>query len=132
MKKNLKRILSAAAFALLVAVMAFVYVSFSAKPVAGSKAITITVVNSAAKETAYALKTDAEYLDQAMKEAEGLTFSAYEGPYGMVITAVNGETADFNVDSAYWSVLVNGEYGNYGISQQPVHDGDVFTIAYTK
>ena len=98
----------------------------------GSKAITITVVNSAAKETAYALKTDAEYLDQAMKEAEGLTFSAYEGPYGMVITAVNGETADFNVDSAYWSVLVNGEYGNYGISQQPVHDGDVFTIAYTK
>ena len=75
MKKNLKRILAAAAFALLVAVMAFVYVRFSAKPVAGSKAITITVVNSAAKETAYALKTDAEYLDQAMKEAEGLTFS---------------------------------------------------------
>ena len=132
MKKNLKRILSAAAFALLVAVMAFVYVRFSAKPEAGSKAITITVENSAAKETDYALRTDAEYLDQAMKEAEGLTFSAYEGPYGMVITAVNGETADFNVDSAYWSVLVNGEYGNYGISQQPVHDGDVFTIAYTK
>ena len=132
MKKNLKRILSAAAFALLVAVMAFVYVRFSAKPVAGSKAIIITVVNSAAKETDYALRTDAEYLDQAMKEAEGLTFSAYEGPYGMVITDVNGATADFNVDSAYWSVLVNGEYGNYGISQQPVHDGDVFTIAYTK
>ena len=132
MKKNLKRALAAAAFALLAAVLALVYVRFSAKPVAGSKAITITVVDSAAKETAYALKTDAEYLDQAMNEAEGLTFSAYEGPYGMVITAVNGETADFNVDSAYWSVLVNGEYGNYGISQQPVHDGDVFTIAYTK
>ena len=48
------------------------------------------------------------------------------------VKVVNGETADFNVDSAYWSVLVNGEYGNYGISQQPVHDGDVFTIAYTK
>ena len=132
MKKNLKRILTAAAFVLLVAAMALVYVCFSAKPVSGSKAITITVVNSAAKETVYSLQTDAEYLQQAMEEAEGLTFSAYEGPYGMVITAVNGETADFNIDSAYWSVTVNGEYGNYGISQQPVYDGDVFTIAYTK
>ena len=132
MKKNLKRILAAVAFALLIAVLALVYIRFSEKPVAGSKSITITVVDSAAKETAYTLRTDAEYLDQAMKEAEGLTFSAYEGPYGMVITAVNGETADFNVDSAYWSVSVNGEYGNYGISQQPVRDGDAFTIAYTR
>ena len=132
MKKNLKKLLAVLLLVLLAAGMAFVYVRFGAKPVAGSKAITITVVDSAAKETVYPLRTDAEYLQQAMEEAEGLTFSAYEGPYGMVITAVNGETADFNVDSAYWGVTVNGEYGNYGISQQPVHDGDVFTIAYTR
>ena len=132
MKKHLKKLLAAAAFALLIGAMLFIYVRFGAKPVAGSKSITITVVDSAAKETSYSLTTDAEFLLEAMKEAEGLTFSAYEGPYGMVITAVNGETADFNVDSAYWSVSVNGEYGNYGISQQPVHDGDVFTIAYTR
>ena len=30
------------------------------------------------------------------------------------------------------SFTVNGEYGNYGVSEQPVYDGDVFTIAYTK
>lgn len=130
--KNLKRILAVALFALLAAAMAFLYVRFSEKPVAGSKAVTLEVISSAAEKTTYAVRTDAEFLQQAMEEAEGLAFSAYEGPYGMVITSVNGETADFNVDSAYWSVLVNGEYGNYGISQQPVHDGDVFTIAYTK
>ena len=67
-----------------------------------------------------------------MEEAEGLTFTAEEGPYGLVVSSVNGETADFNVNGAYWGFSVNGEYCNYGISQQPVHDGDVFTIAYTK
>ena len=102
MKKNLKRILAAAAFVLLAAAMAFVYARFGAKPVAGSKAITITVVDSAAKETAYSLHTDAEFLLQAMEETEGLSFSGSEGPYGMMITEVNGETADYNVNGAYW------------------------------
>jgi len=132
MKKNLKRILAAAAFALLIAVMAFVYVRFSAKPVSGSKTVAITIVDSGQKETSYHLKTDAEFLLGAMQEAEGLTFSGSEGPYGMMITEINGETADYNVNGAYWSFTVNGEYGNYGVSEQPVYDGDVFIIAYTK
>ena len=44
---------------------------------------------------------------------------------------VNGVTADFNVDSAYWSVTVNGEYGIFGIDSQPVADGDAFQLIYT-
>lgn len=131
-KSRLSKILACSAFVLLIAVMAFVYARFSEKPVSGVKAVMIEVVSSEGKSTAYIVKTDAEYLLGAMEDAEGLEFSSYEGPYGMVITEVNGEAADFNVNDAYWSVLVNGEYGNYGISQQPVHDGDVFTIAYTK
>jgi len=132
MKKHLKKLLAAAAFALLVAAMALVYVRFGAKPVSGSKSITITVIDSAAKETAYSLRTSAEYLLGAMEETEGLTFSGSEGPYGMMITEVNGEAADYSVNGAYWGFTVNGEYGNYGVSDQPVHDGDAFIIAYTK
>ena len=132
MKKNLKKLLAVLLLAALAAGMTFVYVRFGAKPVAGSKAITITVVDSAAKETVYSLRTDAEYLLGAMEEAEGLSFSGSEGPYGMMITEVNGETADYSVNGAYWGFTVNGEYGNYGVSEQPVHDGDAFVIAYTK
>ena len=61
------------AFAALVAVIAIligVYATFGAKPVAGSKDITIEVVNKAAESTVYELSTDAEYLRQAMDEAE--------------------------------------------------------------
>ena len=101
------------------------------KPVAGSKEIVIEVVDNNQETTTYELKTDAEYLEQAMNEAEGLTFSGTEGTYGLMIDTVNGVVADYNVDGAYWSFYVNGEYCNYGISEQPVEDGDAFQIVYT-
>jgi len=132
LKKHFKKLLAVLLLALLAAGMAFVYVRFSAKPVSGSKAITISVVNSQNQETVYSLRTDAQFLLGAMEEAEGLSFSGSEGPYGMMIAEVNGETADYNINGAYWGFSVNGEYCNYGVSEQPVHDGDAFVIAYTK
>lgn len=131
MKKNLPKILGVAAVVVLVAVLGVVYFLFSEKPVAGSKTITIEVVNSAAVSTIYDLKTDAEFLRQAMNEAEGLTFSGTESEYGLMTSEVNGEVADFAVNGAYWSFYVNGEYCNYGIDTQPVEDGDAFKIVYT-
>lgn len=115
----------------LFAILAVVYSVFGAKPVAGSKDITIEVVNKAAQSTVYELSTDAEYLKQAMEEAEGLTFDGSEGDYGMMISTVNGETADYSVDGSYWSFYVNDDYCNYGIESQPVMDGDAFRIVYT-
>ena len=88
-------------------------------------------VNKEAESTVYELSTDAEYLRQAMEEADGLTFDGEEGAYGFSVYTVNGETADFTVDSSYWSFYVNEEYCNYGIDSQPVMDGDAFQIIYT-
>ena len=129
---TLKKALAAAAFALLIAALTLVYVTFREKAQAGSKNITLSVIDSAGKETIYTLSTDAQYLLGAMEEAEGLTFSGTEGPYGMMLTTVNGETADYNTNGAYWAVIVNGNYGNYGVSMQPVEDGDGFVILYDK
>ncbi len=114
-----------------VALLAVVFFLFRQKPVEGSKAITIEVVDDEQKNVTYDVKTDAEYLRQAMEEAEGLEFSGSESEYGMMVTTVNGVTADYNVNGAYWSFYVNGEYCNYGIETQPVLDGDAFRIVYT-
>lgn len=114
-----------------VALLAVVFFLFRQKPVEGSKAITIEVVDDEQKTVTYDVKTDAEYLRQAMEEAEGLEFSGSESEYGMMVTTVNGVTADYNVNGAYWSFYVNGEYCNYGIETQPVLDGDAFRIVYT-
>lgn len=131
-KKSKVRIgLGIGCLVVLIAVFAAVYSAFGAKPVAGSKDITIEVVNKAAESTVYELSTDAEYLKQAMEEADGLTFEGTESEYGMMINTVNGETADYSVDGSYWSFYVNEDYCNYGIDSQPVVDGDAFKIVYT-
>ena len=126
-----KIVLALAALAAVVAVLVGVYAAFGAKPVAGSKDITIEVVNKAAESTVYELSTDAEFLRQAMDEAEGLTYDGTESEYGLMVSTVNGEVADYSVDASYWSCYVNDEYCNYGIDTQPVMDGDAFAIVYT-
>ena len=126
-KSNKKVLIGGGVLVVLIAALAILYCVFGAKGVAGSKDITIEVINKAKESIVYELSTDAEFLRQAMEEAEGLTF---DGKDGMVLT-VNGEVADYNVDASYWGFYVNGEYCNYGIDTQPVIDGDEFTIEYT-
>jgi len=97
---------------------------------AGSKNITIEVKDSDGNVTSYAVSTDADYLRQAMDEADGLTYSGTESDWGMMVEVVNGEQAIYAEDNAYWAFYVNGEYGQYGIDSQPVNDGDTYSIVY--
>lgn len=128
---NKKKVLGIVVLIVLVAVLGLVYNAFREKPVTGSKAITIEVVSKDGTTTKYEVQTDAEYLQQAMDEAEGLEYLAEEGEYGPMINIINGELASYNEDRAYWGFYVNGEYCNYGIADQPVEDGDEFQIVYT-
>lgn len=126
-----KIVVGVVALIAIVGVLIGVYVNFSAKPVEGLKNISIEVVNKEAESTIYEIATEAEFLRQAMEEADGLTFEGEESEYGLMISTVNGEVADYSVDGGYWSFYVNEEYCNYGIDTQPVTDGDAFKIVYT-
>jgi hypothetical protein len=128
---NKKTLLGVAALVVVIGLMAVAYAVFGPKAVAGSKEITIEVIDNTGKSTVYETKTDAEFLREAMEETKGLEVTGTESEYGLTIITVNGVTADFNVDSAYWSIMVNGEYGMYGADSQPVMDGDAFQLLYT-
>jgi hypothetical protein len=96
------------------------------------KEITIVVEDSNGKEKMYTTETKAKYFSGAMEDTEGLTFEGTSGEYGLMITTINGLVADYNTDSAYWAFYLNGSYCEYGIDEQPVSDGDIFRIEYTK
>ena len=128
---NKKAIVGVGILVVVVAAMLLLYNAFREKPIEGSKAVTIEVVDSKGESTMYEVKTDAEFLAQAMDEADGLTYEAEEGPYGLTVSAVNGESAVFEENGAYWGFFVNGDYCNYGISEQPIENGDAFQIVYT-
>ncbi len=131
MKSKAKKILGVCLVVVLIAALAGAYFAFSEKPVEGSKTVVIEVINKDGNSTEYTLKTDAQYLRQAMDEADGLEYEGEDGPYGYSISSVNGERAVYETDGAYWAFYVNEEYCNYGVDSQPVNDGDEFGIVYT-
>jgi len=98
-----------------------------------AKAYTVTVVGKDGASKDYTGRTDADYLRALMDELKAQGDFSYEGndsDYGLYITAINGVTADYDADGAYWSIYVNGEYGQYGADSQPVNDGDSFKFVY--
>ena len=123
-----KAILGIVIAVVLIGALIAVYLVFGPKTSEGSKAITITITDDQGVDTVYETKTDAEYLMDAVQELDGITIEGEEGDYGLFIKTVNGITADYDTDGAYWSIYVNGEYGNYGIDAQPVADGDSYAI----
>lgn len=127
MNKKTKIVVITVAIVVVLAALVSAWVIFSPKASEGEKAITVEVVGKDGKSTVYNLNTDAEYLRGALEEIEDLTFEDSDG----YVNTINGETADYSVDASYWAIYVNGEYGNYGINDQPVTDGDAYKFEYT-
>ncbi|MBR4163702.1 MAG: DUF4430 domain-containing protein [Solobacterium sp.] len=133
--KNKKTLYSVIGIILAIAIMFGLYKAFGPKAQSGSKSVTVEVVDDKGDIKAYGEKTDAEFLKEVMDEISKTTDFSYEGTdseYGLYITAINGITADYNSDGAYWAIYVNDEYGMYGADQQPVADGDKYSFVYEK
>ena len=90
-----------------------------------------TVTNAAGESTTVTLEvTDGEKLSDALAEA-GI-ISEEEAAAGFV-TTVNGETADWDKDKAWWCLTDGtGEMTSVGVGDIELHDGDSYAFAYTK
>ena len=133
MKKNQKIIISVVVVVALIAVLLGVYTFFKPKATTGSKEYTVNVVDAEGTTVTYDGTTDAQYLSELMDELveEGdFSYVGEAGEYGLYITTINGITADYATDGAYWSIYVNGVYGQYGADSQPVTDGDEYSFVY--
>lgn len=128
-----KIIIGAVILIVLLAAFAVIYAVFGPKATQGSKEYILKVVDDNGETTEYTGHTDAEYLRGALEElekADDLTIEGEESDYGLFIDTINGVTADYSKDKAYWALYVNGEYGNYGVDSQPVTDGDTYSLVY--
>ena len=128
-----KIIIGAVILIVLLAAFAVIYAVFGPKAAQGSKEYILKVVDDNGETTEYTGHTDAEYLRGALEELEksdDLTIEGEESDYGLFIDTINGVTADYSKDKAYWALYVNGEYGNYGVDSQPLTDGDIYSLVY--
>lgn len=92
--------------------------------------ITVDVIGSDGKTTTFTIKTDKTNLRGAL-EQENLV-QGEEGPYGLYIKTVNGETADYDVDGAYWAIYEGDVPAMTGVDGINITEGGHYKLVYTK
>lgn len=127
--KNKKLWLGLVSLVMVLALMVGVYLAFRPETEAGMKTFTVQVIHKDGGEKTFAYETDAAYLGTVLLE-EGL-IAGETGPYGLMITAVDGETADWNVDQSYWALYIGEDYATTGVDTTPVTDGGAYSLVYT-
>ncbi len=128
--KNRKLIIGLA-IGLIAIIALFAGVYFATRPETndGAKSISVTVVYKDKTDKEFNIKTDAEYLSDALL-AEGLVTEDEHNGDGMY-TIIDGEKADYNVDQSWWCVTKDGEMTNAGMDDLTLADGDKYEITYT-
>ncbi len=96
----------------------------------GSNSFSLTVTGSDGKAIAVTIQTDKTIVGQALQELGIL--SGEEGPYGLYVKTVNGETLDFETDGMYWAFYINGSYAMTGVDQTAIEPGVEYAIKAEK
>lgn len=100
--------------------------AFAPETQAGSKTVVFELIDADGNSEEFELKTDAEFLADALVEA-GLVEYAEDGMY----VTINGLTADWNADQAWWNICKNDEALMVGMNDQPIADGEHYEAIYT-
>lgn len=117
---------------LLALIMVIALVGCSAKKEAPSAAVSFKVVvtDLDGNETAFEYTSSAASVGEALV-AEGL-IEGHETEYGLYIDTVNGITADWDADQAYWAFYINGEYATTGIDGTEIVADTTYGLTLTK
>ena len=101
-------------------------------PQVGAK-FTVVVTDLDGTETTFEYTSEAATVGEALL-AEGL-IAGDQSDWGLMVTTVNGITADWATENAYWAFYIDGEYAQTGVDATEITDGATYsfvkTISYT-
>ena len=127
--KNKRSLIAVVVLVAVIVLMTGIFLVTRPETVAGGKDVTVTVVHADGTEKVFTYTTDAEYLGEVIV-AEGLV-NGENGPYGLYFDTVDGEQAVWEVNQAYWSVLIGEEYATVGADGIVLTDGGEYSLVYT-
>lgn len=90
--------------------------------------LTVTHLDGTAVE--FEVSTNQDTVGEALEEV-GL-ISGEEGPYGLMITAVNGETLIYEQHKAYWGFYIDGAYATSGVDTTEIAPGCAYALTADK
>lgn len=129
MKNKKTAVVLCSVLVVIIAVFAALIIINKPKTNDRTKNISVTVVYSNKNEKKFDINTESEFLGDAVFEKGLVTEEEHKSGF---YTVIDGETADFNSDKAFWSVTKDGEWLNVGMNEQPIADGEKYEITYTK
>ncbi|MBQ8358973.1 MAG: DUF4430 domain-containing protein [Oscillospiraceae bacterium] len=95
----------------------------------GKNSFYFNVTDLAGKVTKFLIKTDKTVVGDALLELE--LIAGESSSYGLYVKAVNGVTADYTKDKAYWAFYVNGEYAIKGVDATKIEANTTYGFVMT-
>ena len=126
--KNKKLILAVIALFAVVALFLTVYFVTRPSGTEGSKTFTLTVVHADGSQRNETITSSRQFLAEALRDEGIIGDEGIES--GMYVT-VDGETANWDPDQAYWSIYIGEEYAMSGLNDIAIEDGAAYKLAYT-
>ena len=123
-----KSLIAGIVLAVMVLAALFCWKSFAPQAVEGDKTIMVEVIHGDGSTNEFTIHTDSETLGAALMEEELLV--GEEGPYGLFVTAVDGETVD-SAKEEWWNFSKNGEALMTGVDSTMIADGEQYEITFT-
>ena len=88
------------------------------------------MVDDKGESTKFTIETAEEFLRGALEQEK--LVEGEDGPYGLYIKKVNGISADYNTDGAYWQVFEGETAAMTGVEKIKLKDGGLYKLVYTK
>lgn len=92
----------------------------------GAVTFPLTVTHSDGTTVEFEISTGADTVGQALEETD--LIAGEEGPYGMMVTAVNGETLIYEQHKAYWGFYIDGAYAMRGVDETEIAAGSSYAL----
>ncbi len=121
----MKRILLPALVLLMAFALIFVLVSCNNDDEASGqgqaeRSFTFVVVHNNGEQKSFDITSSKKYVGEALVD-QGL-IAGEDGPYGLYVKTVDGETLDYDKDGKYWAFYVNDAYSMSGVDKTEITD----------
>ena len=96
----------------------------------GQTTFPFTVTDLDGNEVSFEISTEETTVGAALS-AVGL-IQGEEGPYGLMVSHVNGVKLDYDEDKAYWAFYIDGGYAMSGVDQTEIESGKAYAFRAVK
>ncbi len=96
----------------------------------GAVSFPLTVVDGDGGEIHAEIHTDKETVGEALEDLG--VIAGEETPTGIYVKTVNGITADYDADGAYWAFYIDGAYAQTGVDATPIIEGSSYAFQVEK